>query len=83
MNKLFVFVFMFFATSLMADELDLKMEKILYPSVRVLNGSGGGSGTILYSDDRDKEGQFLTFVLTNHHVVDNLIHITRKWDNLT
>ena len=66
-----------------ADELDTKLEKILYPCVRVLNGQGGGSGTVVYSEDREKTGEFQSFVLTNHHVIDNLIHVQRIWDNLT
>ena len=31
-----------------ADELDTKLEQILYPVVRVLNGQGGGSGTFVH-----------------------------------
>ena len=65
------------------DAIDMKLERILYPSVRVTNGQGGGSGTVVYSEDREKKGEFQTFVITNHHVVDNLIHIEKQWDNLT
>lgn len=60
-----------------------KLEKVLYPTVRVLSGTGGGSGTIVYSEDREKKGEFQTFVLTNHHVIDNLINVEKVWDNLT
>jgi len=66
-----------------ADALDSKLEKVLYPVVRVLNGNGGGSGTVVYSEDREDDGTFETFVLTNHHVIDNLIRVEKKWDNLT
>jgi S1-C subfamily serine protease len=64
-----------------ADELDTKLEKLLYPCVRVLSGGRGGSGTVLLSKKENKK--FKTFVLTNHHVVENLIRVEKKWDNLT
>jgi hypothetical protein len=70
-------------TGTIQDIINTKLEKVLYPCVRVLNGSGGGSGTVVYSEDREGTGEFQTFVLTNHHVVENLIHVTKKWDNLT
>ena len=65
-----------------ADELDDKMNGMLYPVVRVMCGWGGGSGTIIYSDDRDEEGRFDTFVMTNHHVIDGAIRIEQKWNSL-
>ena len=37
---------------------------------------------MLYSEDREETGEFRTFVLTNHHVVDSAIHVVRKWDSL-
>ena len=44
-------------------------ERILYPVVRVRTGSAGGSGTVIMSQaDPENEGEFQTFVLTNHHV---------------
>jgi hypothetical protein len=67
----------------LADEIDEKLEHVLYPSVRVLSGNGGGSGTVVYSEDREDDGTYETFVMTNHHVIDSLIRIERKWDNLT
>jgi S1-C subfamily serine protease len=66
-----------------ADLVDQKLQKVLYPVVRVLNGQGGGSGTVVYSEDREGNGEFQNFVMTNHHVVDNLIKVERVWDNLT
>lgn len=71
------------ATAAVKDEVTTKLERVLYPVVRVLNGSGGGSGTVVYSEDREKKGEFQTFVVTNHHVVDNLIRVSKVWDNLT
>jgi hypothetical protein len=70
-------------TGVIKDTITEKLEKVLYPCVRVLSGNGGGSGTVVYSEDREGTGEFQTFVLTNHHVIDNLIHVTKKWDNLT
>lgn len=66
-----------------ADEIDEKLENILYPCVRVLNGNGGGSGTVVYSEDREKDDTFETYVLTNWHVISNLIRVEKKWDNLS
>ena len=71
-----------FGATAMADELDSKMSQLLYPVVRVLSGTGGGSGTVVYSEDREGLGEHQTFILTNHHVVDNLIRVERKWNNL-
>lgn len=65
------------------DEITVKLEKVLYPCVRVTNGNGGGSGTVVYCEDREKTGDFQTFVVTNHHVVDSLIRVEKVWDNLT
>ena len=45
-----------------------KHEKMLYPSVRVTYGRGGGSGTVIYSRMND-EGKYSTYVVTNCHVI--------------
>jgi len=70
------------APAFAADAIDQKLEKVLYPGVRVRAGNAQGSGTVVYSEDREKTGEYQTFVLTNHHVVRRLITITRVWDNL-
>jgi len=57
-----------------------KHKEMLYPVVRVTVGSGGGSGTLLYSEDRGDGCQ--TFVLTNHHVIDGAIHVAKAWSSL-
>ena len=58
-------------------------ERILYPVVRVRTSKAGGSGTVIYSQpDPDNEGDFQTFVLTNHHVVDDAIMVTDEWDSV-
>jgi hypothetical protein len=66
-----------------ADLVDQKLQKVLYPIVRVLNGQGGGSGTVVYSEDREGTGEWSSFIITNAHVIDNLIKVVRVWDNLT
>src|SRR3990172_5708452 len=58
-------------------------ESILYPSVRVRAGKALGSGTVIYSRPADPDHfpeEFETLVLTNHHVVDDLIEVKEDWD---
>jgi len=56
-------------------------ERILYPVVRVRTGSAGGSGTVIASiPDPENDDEFLTFVLTNHHVVEGAIEVKDIWD---
>lgn len=70
------------ATAALADEFEGKYEGLLYPVVRVTVGQGGGSGTIIYSDDRDEEGRYVSFAVTNHHVISRAIRVTKKWNSL-
>ena len=65
------------------DTVTVKLEKVLYPVVRVLNGQGGGSGTVVYSEDREGTGEYSSFVITNNHVIDNLVKVVKVWDNLS
>lgn len=59
-----------------------KHETFLYPIVRVFSQNAAGSGTIIYSEpDEKNEGEFLTFVLTNHHVIESLITHKEEWDS--
>lgn len=65
------------------EVLDLH-EHILYPSVRVRSGKALGSGTLLYCKPEDPErhpDEFETLVLTNHHVIADLIEIKEDWDS--
>ena len=48
--------------------------EISLPCVRVRAGTAGGSGTVIYSQSDS------TYVLTNHHVVENLITVEERWD---
>jgi len=65
-----------------------KHEKFLYPAVRIFStdkqgNSAAGSGTIIYSEPDPKEkDEYITLVLTNHHVVENLISYKKEWDSL-
>jgi len=60
-----------------------KHEKFLYPVVRVFSKDAAGSGTIIYSEkDPKHEDEYLTFVLTNHHVIESLISYKQDWDSL-
>lgn len=55
--------------------------KIALPCVRIRAGNVGGSGTVLYSAPNE-DGEFSSYVLTNHHVVDGCIKIEDKWSTL-
>ena len=55
-----------------------KHEQMFYPTVRVRTNKSGGSGTVVYSKKHD--GEAYTYVVTNHHVVDNCIKIVKKWN---
>jgi len=59
-------------------------EKILYPVVRVRTKKAGGSGTIIYSDlVPGSEDEYESYVLTCHHVVDDLISVDKNyWDEV-
>ena len=63
-------------------DLGLEANAVLKPLVRVKANNATGSGTLIYSEDREENGEFQTFVLTNHHVVDDAIHVVKKWDSL-
>ena len=55
-----------------------KHEQMFYPTVRVRTNKSRGSGTVVYSKKHD--GEAYTYVVTNHHVVDNCIKIVKKWN---
>jgi len=65
------------------DELQRLHETFLYPVVRVFGKKGAGSGTLIYSkEDPKNKGDFLSFVLTNHHVVEDCIEYKKEWDSV-
>lgn len=61
------------------DDITIKHKEMLYPTVRVRTKGVGGSGTVLYSK-KDEEGKYHTFVLTNHHVIENAISVDKAYD---
>lgn len=58
-------------------------ERVLYPVVRVRANRAGGSGTIIYSQpDPQNKGDFLTFILTNWHVIESAVKTEESWDSV-
>jgi len=51
---------------------------MFYPTVRVRTKKAGGSGTVVYSQEYKKE--VYTYVITNHHVISDSVHVEKKWD---
>jgi S1-C subfamily serine protease len=66
------------------EDLKQKHEKFLYPVVRVYTAKAAGSGTIIYSqcDPTNEDGDFSTFILTNHHVIEESIKYKKDWDSV-
>jgi len=65
--------------------LNLKQqhEKCLYPEVRIRTKTAMGSGTVIFCHETPgEEGMWDTYVLTNEHVVDSLISIEDRWNNV-
>lgn len=63
-------------------ELRTLHERVLYPIVRVRAEKAGGSGTIIYSKQKESSDEFETYVLTNHHVIKGLITVDNRWDSV-
>ena len=57
---------------------DTKHTEMLYTVVLVDAAGGSGSGTVIYSGERD--GKVATYVLTNFHVIQNGVNIKEEWD---
>ena len=55
-------------------------EKILYPTILVRTEKAGGSGTVIKSVEVN--GEWRSYILTNHHVVSEAIKFAEKWDSL-
>jgi len=63
--------------------IEEKHETFLYPIVRIFSDKAAGSGTIIYSQpDPKNEGEYLSFVLTNFHVIESLLSYKDDWDSL-
>lgn len=54
--------------------------EILWPTVRIHTEKAWGSGTIVYSEVNAK-GEFVSYVLTCHHVIADNIKIEKKFDH--
>jgi len=61
-----------------SKEIIQKHEQMFYPTVRVRTKKAGGSGTVVYS--KEYEGEVYTYVITNHHVISDSVHLDKKWD---
>lgn len=79
----FVVAFFMIAGTALAAPADLvqKHREMLYPVVVVAAGSGLGSGTVIFSAEID--GEWQTYVLTNHHVIRSAITVKEEWDPKT
>jgi len=53
-------------------------EQMFYPTVRVRTKKAGGSGTVVYSESYKDE--VYTYIITNQHVIDDSVHIEKRWD---
>ena len=54
--------------------------EILLANTRIRSGNVGGSGTVIFSKEGGKG--YSSYVLTNHHVVENNIEVKKKWSPL-
>ena len=61
-----------------SKEIIQKHEQMFYPTVRVRTKKAGGSGTVVYSKKFNDE--VYTYVITNHHVISDSVHVEKKWD---
>ena len=61
-----------------SKEIIQKHEQMFYPTVRVRTKKAGGSGTVVYSEEYKDE--VYTYVITNQHVIDDSVHIEKRWD---
>jgi S1-C subfamily serine protease len=53
-------------------------EEMFYPTVRVRTKKAGGSGTVVYS--KSYKDEVYTYIITNQHVIDDSVHIEKRWD---
>jgi len=67
----------------LTDEIMNMHKELLYPSVRVRTEKAGGSGTIIYCKPKpDNKDEYETYILTNHHVIEDAISIKKKWSSI-
>jgi S1-C subfamily serine protease len=63
-----------------SKEIIQKHEQMFYPTVRVRTKKAGGSGTVVYS--KKHKDEVYTYVVTNHHVIADSVHLEKKWDSV-
>ena len=61
-----------------SKEIIQQHEQMFYPTVRVRTKKAGGSGTVVYSEKYKDE--VFTYIITNQHVIDDSVHIEKRWD---
>tara|TARA_R110002051_G_scaffold236660_1_gene297790 strand:- start:1168 stop:2025 length:858 start_codon:yes stop_codon:yes gene_type:complete len=62
-----------------SQDVRQKHEQMLYPTVLVRGSdNSSGSGTVIFSDQN--EGEWVSLILTNWHVVRGSINVTNEWD---
>lgn len=61
-------------------DYDARHRELVLPVVRIQAHGATGSGTVIFAKDND--GTPSAFVLTNHHVVDDLIKVEKRWSPL-
>jgi S1-C subfamily serine protease len=61
------------------DDYKLRHKQMIYSVVLVDVGLGSGSGTVIYSAQRDDEWH--TYILTNEHVIAGLVTINEEWSS--
>ena len=61
-----------------SKEIIQQHEEMFYPTVRVRTKKAGGSGTVVYSEKYKDE--VYTYIITNQHVIDDSVHIEKRWD---
>ena len=61
-----------------SKEIIQQHEQMFYPTVRVRTKKAGGSGTVVYSEEYKDE--VYTYIITNQHVIDDSVHIEKRWD---
>lgn len=60
---------------------DKRHEELMLPVTRIRTKKALGSGTVIYSKP-GKDNDYTTLILTNWHVVENLIEVKEVWSSL-
>lgn len=63
-------------------ELEELHYRVVYPTVLVRTSKSGGSGTMIYSKPHPDGDGYLSYCLTNNHVIEEAITFTKNYDSL-